>query len=596
MRFSADQRLLEILVGSNLYPDPEVSIRELVQNSWEAIEWRRTRGDGGGSEILIRFDSSASWIEVVDDGIGMDAEDFKESFLRVGRSKLQAIASNGSPGEQVALFGIGVLSAFLVADAITVQSRKHGSLSGFAATIASLTEDFEIHDIDGAEFGTTIRLILKPGVDARALSSAGVDKYVRHVPNVFLVDAEANTRTTAAEQWAVEDFEDVREAQPSSTIRAGRLGLSRGLADVSHVFRNQLTLCNLGFLVEAQALDFLPESLVLGIGGELDLHAGALSIVMARERYQRDDRWRAFQAELLVAAETIVADALRSGQLHSLGPSAMRRALLLWHWQLTQHSTLPILLADVADRVFNEVEWSIAERDPRRLADLVAGGVSRLYARRLDQARQRARHIDDEGLPLQLVEEIRDSIRVGALMARGFSVLEVGPLQTTIQTPDQTATYSLSEFDILAALLAARDIELRDIASAPPEDLDLSSVERLPVLRNILDVNGELRFASVPDSDRRVVTDPSGIRYLNVRNLTIRRLLRVLPSAVSNPLRRRLLDIYLGIEDFRLGPAREAVLSLIESEELLATATAETSPLTSEVVRRAVERLMGELE
>ena len=55
--------------------------------------------------------------------------------------------------------------------------------------------------------------------------------------------------------------------------------------------------------------------------------------------------------------------------------------------------------------------------------------------------------------------------------------------------------------------------------------MDLTSIERLPLLKDALSIGDGLRFASVPDSERRVITDSTGIKYINLRNEDIREIL-----------------------------------------------------------------------
>jgi HSP90 family molecular chaperone len=156
MKFEADPRLLELLVGSNLYPAPDVCVRELVQNAWDAVEWRRSLGDGGGGQIQVRFHASEGWFEVQDDGIGMDEQDIESSFLKVGRDKLEAL---GAPeaGEQVAFFGIGILSVFLVADMVDVSTKKRDAVRGVRISIKGLQSQIETAPDDGASVGTSVR-------------------------------------------------------------------------------------------------------------------------------------------------------------------------------------------------------------------------------------------------------------------------------------------------------------------------------------------------------------------------------------------------------------------------------------------------------
>jgi hypothetical protein len=61
---------------------------------------------------------------------------------------------------------------------------------------------------------------------------------------------------------------------------------------------------------------------------------------------------------------------------------------------------------------------------------------------------------------------------------------------------------------------------------------------------------------------------------------------------VSNPLRRRLLQIYLHVEDYRLAEARRELLALLEEPALVELAQAETAPLSRDAISGAVSRLL----
>ena len=67
-RFEPNRRLLHLLIGSNLYGSPDACIRELIQNAWDAIQWRHSYGDGAGGRIDVRFSAIEGWFEVLDDG------------------------------------------------------------------------------------------------------------------------------------------------------------------------------------------------------------------------------------------------------------------------------------------------------------------------------------------------------------------------------------------------------------------------------------------------------------------------------------------------------------------------------------------------
>ena len=97
-RFEPNRRLLHILIGSNLYGAPDACVRELIQNAWDAIQWRKAYADGSGGRVDIRFSAIQGWFEIVDDGFGMDQATIEASFLDVGQDKLELSSFSGFRG------------------------------------------------------------------------------------------------------------------------------------------------------------------------------------------------------------------------------------------------------------------------------------------------------------------------------------------------------------------------------------------------------------------------------------------------------------------------------------------------------------------
>jgi hypothetical protein len=603
--FEANPRLLQLLVGSNLYPTPDVCVRELLQNAWDAIELRRASGDDQGGSIVVRFSSSERWFEVEDDGIGMNQRELKASFLSVGSDKLEVLGGQGQVGEQVAFFGIGVLSVFLVASHAEVITRKASEEQGLRARIEGLGEDdVEIEAAERESIGTTVRVWIKPETSFHpALVPEAVRKYARHVPGVFIEDRDSGSRSDIGGIWDTDGLLGVFAPPENAHIRDGRLGFTRTLTDETPVLSNPITLCNGGFLVEAGATDLLQVN-PIGFGGELDLHANALSVVMARERFQRDDKWAELGRNLLNVFEEKAIEALDSGFLANSGDldsPEVRRCLFVWHWALREAQVFDKLKSAVRERILSTVPFPLAGTDRRASVRTVLdrGPEPHLYYRRVGSPAYMSRQIEDEGLPINFSEEIGYTIRIGALRSRGYEVVETGYLTFTWQLPGQpqATTHQLDEFQVVYDCLSVNGEEIRDISQAPESDLNLEEFERLPALRRVLDVGGgQLRLASVPGSGRSVVADPSGVRYLNVDHPRIRRLLSALPDAVSNPLKRRLLRIYLGLESWSLIEARDLLLELLEDQNLAVMAQSETSILTRRAVRRVIERLLAEQE
>ena len=603
--FEANARLLRLLVGSNLYPTPDVCVRELLQNAWDAIELRRASGDGNGGSIVVRFSTTERWFEVEDDGIGMSRDDVKASFLSVGSDKLEALGAEGQAGEQVAFFGIGVLSVFLVASRAELATRKASEPQGVRVGIEGLGEnEVEVGAVERHAVGTTVRVWIgsETPFDPSLVPEAA-RKYARHVPGILIEDVDSGSSTSLAETWDTDSLLGTFPAPKEGRIREGRLGFIKTLTDEAPVVSNNLTLCNGGFLVEAGATDLLQVN-PMGFGGELDLHANALTVVMARERFQRDSKWAELGQALLDIFEEKALEALGSGFLVNDGgfdPPEVRKCLLIWYWALREISSLERLKTAVRERVLSTVPFQVAGSDgSTSIKDaLDALPEPRLYYRRVGGPTYMSRQIEDEGLPISFNEEIGHTIRVGALRARGFEVLETAYFPFTWQLPGQPAPvgYQLEEYQVIHDCLSSSGINVLEVGEAPESDLNLDDLEKLPALRKVLDVGGgELRLASVPGSTRRVVADPSGVRYLNVDHPRVRRLLSALPDAVANPLKRRLLRVYLGLETFSVIEARNSLLEMLEDDNLAVMAQTETSVLTRRAVRRKIDRLLAEQE
>ncbi len=322
---------------------------------------------------------------------------------------------------------------------------------------------------------------------------------------------------------------------------------------------------------------------------------------MARERFQRDDAWRSFGRTLFAAFVSEAIGQLSTGYLkrgRGLDDQNVRRNILIWFWAVPSSEPATSDLNELLlERMRMTVPFNVAESSPTSLESAVARSRDRrVDFRRVGRRQQQTKQIDDEGLPIQFTEEIRDSVRVGALRAKEFVVLELNNLNLSFHGENGVSNQRIEESELVGRALSGLNVELRDIAQAPEEDLDVGNLSTLPVLQSVLDLPfGQLRFARVPDSLRRVIVDSAGVRYLNVNSPAIKELLRAVPEAVSNPLRRRLLEIYLGVEEYELSRVRDDLISLLNEPHLASLASAESALLLSERLELSVDRLLREL-
>jgi molecular chaperone HtpG len=124
------QGLVRVL-AKTLYPEPDVFIRELLQNAHDSIQLRRVHHAEWAGEIRIDVDACARTLSFSDNGTGMDQQDIEEFLSVIGStgtgSRAQELASRAVAVSTIGQFGIGLLSAFVVAERIDVYTRKPGA-------------------------------------------------------------------------------------------------------------------------------------------------------------------------------------------------------------------------------------------------------------------------------------------------------------------------------------------------------------------------------------------------------------------------------------------------------------------------------------
>lgn len=136
-RVSQVGSVIERFGGAHLYGDePEWALRELIQNSADAIRARRVfcgKDSHGRLEIRLRSHGSDWWLDVIDDGIGMSRYVLTEVLLDFGRSlwtdaslrsQWEGLASKGFTS--VGKFGIGFFSVFMLGDEVRLTTWAFG--------------------------------------------------------------------------------------------------------------------------------------------------------------------------------------------------------------------------------------------------------------------------------------------------------------------------------------------------------------------------------------------------------------------------------------------------------------------------------------
>lgn len=200
--FQAEVSQLLHLVTHSLYSNKEIFLRELVSNASDACDKLRYEGLNNDAlfegqsdlEVRVSFDKAARTLTIADNGIGMSQEEaiahlgtIAKSGTRefMGKLSTDDKANAKDQGALIGQFGVGFYSGYIVADRITVESRRAGLKAEEGVRWSSTgTGDFEVETITQAERGTKIILHLRD--DAEEYLSAWklksvINKYSDHI-------------------------------------------------------------------------------------------------------------------------------------------------------------------------------------------------------------------------------------------------------------------------------------------------------------------------------------------------------------------------------------------------------------------------------
>ena len=207
LSFQAEVAQLLHLVTHSLYSNKEIFLRELISNASDACDKLRFEAinDGGLYEsdaelkVKVTFDKDAKTLTITDNGIGMSTQEAIDHLGTIAKSGTKDFVSKLSGDQKadsqlIGQFGVGFYSGFIVADKITVESRRAGMKSSEGVRwVSGGAGDFEVEAIDRAERGTSVILHLRE--DAMDYASAWkvkgiINKYSDHISLPILMEKE----------------------------------------------------------------------------------------------------------------------------------------------------------------------------------------------------------------------------------------------------------------------------------------------------------------------------------------------------------------------------------------------------------------------
>ncbi|WP_437186395.1 hypothetical protein SH668x_003546 [Planctomicrobium sp. SH668] len=176
------------IMGGSLYSRPDTPIRELLQNAHDAIMRRRRSDLEFRGRIHVRQNAELGTLSFTDDGIGLTPEDAENYLGTVGAGITGMIKRSepvpesagglGDRGDLIGQFGVGLFSAFMLADGLIVESRNEHAKTGVRWETGQGTEIY-ISEIPRETLGTTITLVLKSEFQFLARKPEAVEKAIR---------------------------------------------------------------------------------------------------------------------------------------------------------------------------------------------------------------------------------------------------------------------------------------------------------------------------------------------------------------------------------------------------------------------------------
>ena len=233
------KQLLQLMIHS-LYSNKEIFLRELVSNASDACDKLRFEalnnaglyGDDSDLKIRLSFDKAARTLTISDNGIGLSREEAVAHLGTIAKSGTKEFFASLSGDAQkdahlIGQFGVGFYSAFIVADKVTVVSRRAGLEHNQAVKWESEgAGDYSVEMVEKAGRGTDVTLHLKDGEDdflnAWKIKSI-IRKYSDHITLPIVMKQE---------KWDEEKKEQVLSDEDETVNQANALW-ARPKSDIS---------------------------------------------------------------------------------------------------------------------------------------------------------------------------------------------------------------------------------------------------------------------------------------------------------------------------------------------------------------------------
>lgn len=217
LSFQAEVKQLLNIVVHSLYSNKEIFLRELISNASDAIDKLRFAAlsdaalyeSDSNLAIRLHVDKEARTITISDNGIGMSRDEAVENLGTIAKSGTREFLSRLTGDQKkdahlIGQFGVGFYSAFIVADKVTVVSRRAGLLKEHGISWESTGDgEYSVANVEKATRGTDVILHLKEGeeefLDDWRLKSI-IKKYSDHL-NISILMPKLTEDGKPTQEW-----------------------------------------------------------------------------------------------------------------------------------------------------------------------------------------------------------------------------------------------------------------------------------------------------------------------------------------------------------------------------------------------------------
>ena len=207
LSFQAEVAQLLHLVTHSLYSNKEIFLRELISNASDACDKLRFEAlndaglyeDAPTLDVRVSFDKAARTLTVFDNGIGLSEQEAVDNLGTIAKSGTREFmgrlsGDQKSDAQLIGQFGVGFYSGFIVADRITVESRRAGVPASEGMRWSSTgAGDFDVETIERMQRGTSVTLHLREDAEEYLNTwklKSVISKYSDHISLPILMRKE----------------------------------------------------------------------------------------------------------------------------------------------------------------------------------------------------------------------------------------------------------------------------------------------------------------------------------------------------------------------------------------------------------------------